>query len=111
MPTGRESKWGTSLPPVSISCQVCSPDIDYVQGSTLRKIEYHRVNITLSYEWRSEAKFNQGKGRPTFPDAESSYSNLAILMEQEKFSDDMDPQEMSENLQFLRRWKKGAPER
>jgi hypothetical protein len=51
---------------------------------------------------RSEAKFNQGKGRPTFPDAESSYSNLAILMEQEKFSDDMDPQEMSENLQLLR---------
>ena len=53
MLTGRESKWGTSLPPVSISCQVCSPDIDYVQGSTLRKIEYHRVNITLSYECNS----------------------------------------------------------
>lgn len=51
---------------------------------------------------RSEAKFNQGKGGLTFPDAESSYSNLAILMEQEKFSDDMDPQEMSENLQLLR---------
>jgi hypothetical protein len=50
MLTGRESKWGISLPPVSISCQVCSPDIDYVQGSTLGKIEYHRVNITLSYE-------------------------------------------------------------
>lgn len=32
MLTGRESKWGTPLPPVSISCQVCSPDIDYVQG-------------------------------------------------------------------------------
>lgn len=47
MLTGRESKWGTPLPPVSISCQVCSPDIDYVQGSTLGKIEYHRVNITL----------------------------------------------------------------
>lgn len=47
MLTGRESKWGTSLPPVSISCQVCSLDIDYVQGSTLRKIEYHRVNITV----------------------------------------------------------------
>jgi len=53
MLTGRESKWGTSLPPVSISCQVCSPDIDYVQGSTLGKIEYHRVNITLSYECHS----------------------------------------------------------
>ena len=51
---------------------------------------------------RSEAKFNQGKGGLTFPDAESSYSNLAMLMEQEKFSDDMDPQEMSENLQLLR---------
>lgn len=36
------------------------------------------------------------------PDAESSYSNLVMLMEQEKFSDDMDPQEMSENLQLLR---------
>ncbi|KAK7296916.1 hypothetical protein VNO77_49348 [Canavalia gladiata] len=35
MLTGLESKWGTYLPPVSISCQVCSPDIDYVQGSTL----------------------------------------------------------------------------
>ncbi|NP_064043.1 orf112a (mitochondrion) [Beta vulgaris subsp. vulgaris] len=43
MLTGRESKWGTSLPPVSISCQVCFPDIDYVQGSTLGKIESHRV--------------------------------------------------------------------
>jgi hypothetical protein len=31
----------------------------------------------------------------TFPDAESSYSNLAMLMEQEKFSDDMDPQLLS----------------
>ena len=51
---------------------------------------------------RSEAKFNQGKGGLTFPDAESSYSNLAMLMEQDKFSDDMDPQEMSENLQLLR---------
>lgn len=50
MLTGRESKWGISLPPVSISCQVCSPDIDYVQGSTLGKIEYHRVNITCCYE-------------------------------------------------------------
>ena len=30
------------------------------------------------------------RGLP-FPDAESSYSNLAMLMEQEKFSDDMDP--------------------
>ena len=29
--------------------------------------------------------------RLTFPDIESSYSNLAMLMEQEKFSDDMDP--------------------
>lgn len=48
MLTGRESKWGTPLPPVSISCQVCSPDIDYVQGSTLGKIEYHRVNITCN---------------------------------------------------------------
>ena len=38
----------------------------------------------------------------TFPDAESSYSNLAMLIEQEKFSDDMDPQEMDENLQLLR---------
>ncbi|WVY90861.1 hypothetical protein V8G54_036375 [Vigna mungo] len=34
MLTGLESKWGTYLPPVSISCQVCSPDIDYVQGIT-----------------------------------------------------------------------------
>lgn len=52
---------------------------------------------------RSEAKFNQGKGGGlTFPDAESSYSNLAMLMKEEKFSDDMDPQEMSENLQLLR---------
>lgn len=31
------------------------------------------------------------KGPLTFPDTESSYSNLAMLMEQEKFSDDMDP--------------------
>ncbi len=53
MLTGRESKWGTSLPPVSISFQVCSPDIDYVQGSTLRKRESHRVNIRLSYEYHS----------------------------------------------------------
>lgn len=53
MLTGRESKWGTSLPPVSISCQVCSPDIDYVQGSTLFNIESRRVNITLSYECHS----------------------------------------------------------
>ena len=51
---------------------------------------------------RSEAKFNQGKGGLTFPDAESSSSNLAMLMEEEKFEDDMDPQEMSENLQLLR---------
>ena len=36
----------------------------------------------------------------TFPDAESSYSNLAMLIEQEKFSDDMDP--LDENLQLLR---------
>ncbi|KAL2933772.1 Ribosomal protein S14 mitochondrial [Bienertia sinuspersici] len=43
MLTGRESKWGTSLPPVSISCQVCFPDIDYIQGRTLGKIESHRV--------------------------------------------------------------------
>jgi len=35
-----------STAPVSISCQVCSPDIDCVQSSTLGKIEYHRVNIT-----------------------------------------------------------------
>ena len=61
MPTGRESKWGTSLPPVSISCQVCSPDIDYVQGSTLRKIEYHRVNITLSYECNSRGIHHYSK--------------------------------------------------
>ena len=41
---------------------------------------------------RNEAKFNQGKGLEiAFPDTESSYSNLAMLMEQEKFSDDMDP--------------------
>lgn len=53
MLTGRESKWETSLPPVSIFCKVCSPDIDYVQGSTPGKIEYHRVNITLSYECNS----------------------------------------------------------
>ncbi|KAG6467650.1 hypothetical protein ZIOFF_074491 (mitochondrion) [Zingiber officinale] len=48
--------------------------------------------------------FYQGKGGLTFafPDAESSYSNDAMLMEQDKFSDDMDPQEMSENLQLLR---------
>ena len=54
---------------------------------------------------RSETKFFQGKGGLTyftFPDAESSYSNLAMLIEQEKFSDDMDPQEMGENLQLLR---------
>ena len=54
---------------------------------------------------RSETKFFQGKGGLTyftFPDAESSYSNLAMLIEQEKFSDDMDPQEMDENLQLLR---------
>ncbi|KAH7510988.1 hypothetical protein FEM48_ZijujUnG0059600 [Ziziphus jujuba var. spinosa] len=56
MLTGRESKWETSLPPVSISRQVCSPDIDYVQGSTLGKIEYPRVNITLSYECHSRSK-------------------------------------------------------
>ena len=35
--------------------------------------------------------FSPGKGGLTFPDTESSYSNLAMLMEQEKFSDDMDP--------------------
>jgi len=49
------------------------------------------------------AKPNSIKARGlTFPDAESSYSNLAMLMEQEKFSDDMDPQEMSENPQLFR---------
>ncbi|CAF2270398.1 unnamed protein product [Brassica rapa subsp. trilocularis] len=37
MRTGRESKWGTSLPLVSISCQVCSPDIDYVQVVLLER--------------------------------------------------------------------------
>ncbi|KAL2931314.1 50S ribosomal protein L4 [Bienertia sinuspersici] len=31
MLTGRESKWGNSLPFGSISCQVCFPDIDYIQ--------------------------------------------------------------------------------
>ncbi|KAK1592355.1 hypothetical protein Q3G72_023508 [Acer saccharum] len=53
---------------------------------------------------RGAAKPNsiKAKGGLTFPDAESSYSNLAMLME--KFSDDMDPhpQEMSENPQLLR---------
>ena len=53
--TGQELKYGTSLPPMSISYQVCSLDIDYVQvqGSTLGKIKYHRVNITLNYECNS----------------------------------------------------------
>ncbi|KAK5769917.1 hypothetical protein PVK06_049957 [Gossypium arboreum] len=37
----------------------------------------------LASRGRSEAKFNQGKGGLTFPDAESSYSNLAMLMEQD----------------------------
>ena len=36
-----------------LSTAPVSPDIDYVQGSTLGKIEYHRVNITLSYECNS----------------------------------------------------------
>ncbi|XP_057997519.1 60S ribosomal protein L5, mitochondrial-like [Hevea brasiliensis] len=38
---------------------------------------------------RSQIQSRQGG--LTFPDTESSYSNLAMLMEQEKFSDDMDP--------------------
>ncbi|KAL2923888.1 Bardet-Biedl syndrome 4 protein-like protein [Bienertia sinuspersici] len=51
MLTGRESKWGTSLLPVSISCQVCFPDIDYIQGRTLGKIESHRsVGLSLPNE-------------------------------------------------------------
>ncbi|CAK9174774.1 unnamed protein product [Ilex paraguariensis] len=41
---------------------------------------------------RGAAKPNSIKARGlTFPDAESSYSNLAMLMEQENFFDDMDP--------------------
>ena len=49
------------------------------------------------------AKPNSIKERGlTFPEADSSYSNLAMLMEEEKFSDEMDPQEMSENPQLLR---------
>ena len=56
---------------------------------------------------RGAAKQNSFKAKGgltylTFPGAESSYSNLAMLIEQEKFSDDMDPQEMDENLQLLR---------
>ena len=56
------------------------------------------VNFPL--RGRSKAKFNQGKGG--FPDAESSYLNLTMLMAQEKEKDDMDRQEMSENLTLLR---------
>ncbi|KAH0663787.1 hypothetical protein KY290_029854 [Solanum tuberosum] len=58
----------------------------------------------------TEKSVAQGAAKPnsikerglTFPEADSSYSNLAMLMEEEKFSDEMDPQEMSENPQLLR---------
>jgi hypothetical protein len=36
-----------------LSTAPVSPDIDYVQGSTLGKIEYRRVNITCCYECNS----------------------------------------------------------
>lgn len=38
----------------------------------------------------------------TFPEIYSSYSNLAMLMEDVKFSDEMGPQQMCENPQFHR---------
>ncbi|EEF27041.1 conserved hypothetical protein [Ricinus communis] len=41
----------------------------------------------LNRAQRSQIQSRQGG----LPDTESSYSNLAMLMEQEKFSDDMDP--------------------
>lgn len=60
--------------------------------------------IKLLFDWfrAQRSQIQSRQGGLTFPDAESSYSNLAMLMEHEKFSDDMDPQEMSENFQLLR---------
>ncbi|KAK1592049.1 hypothetical protein Q3G72_018435 [Acer saccharum] len=66
--------------------------------------EFFRISRIVFRHLEGAAKPNsiKAKGGLTFPDAESSYSNLAMLME--KFSDDMDPhpQEMSENPQLLR---------
>ncbi|CAL0313412.1 unnamed protein product [Lupinus luteus] len=40
----------------------------------------------------------------TFPDAESSYSNLAMLIEEEKFSDDMDEEKQNKEGGRVNNW-------
>ncbi|KAH0784785.1 hypothetical protein KY290_004383 [Solanum tuberosum] len=69
----------------------------------LLSMERRSAEVVPIIEVRGAAKPNSIKERGlTFPEADSSYSNLAMLMEEEKFSDEMDPQEMSENPQLLR---------
>ncbi|KAM7249893.1 hypothetical protein ACFE04_019672 [Oxalis oulophora] len=77
-----------TLPPWSGFLQKDEGEIKNRLGST-KPIEQGLALQLVHKQGRSEAKFNRGKG--AFPDAESSYPNLAMLMEQEKCSDDMDP--------------------